>query len=421
MNSIIERFGDFVGKKVPQNPETARKLLLAALKLSRAQNRYLPDKKLMSAQSKLAVLSADAVIKPLQNGERSAVVNIFMPCEILHALGLEPQIAEGLACYFSAAGSEQAFVRAAHDFGVPETLCSYQKILTGIAASGVLPKPKLVANTTLACDANTSTFRTLASIFGAPHFTVDVPNEYSEASLNYVAEQLREFGQFAEEASGVRLEESKLRACVANSCKAQKLYSEYLERFSTRYVTNEMTTEMYMIFAMHILLGKTETAEVLDELVKETALQPKYRGGDRILWVHSVPYWQDSFRNVLNFSEKHQFLCSDMSFDALCEMDPDSPYESMARRILVNTFNGNTERRGAEILKRAKQIHADKVIYFCHWGCRNTAGGVKIIKDMLENEGLSVLVLDGDGCDRSNINDGQMLTRLTAFLENTEE
>jgi len=30
------------------------------------------------------------------------------------------------------------------------------------------------------------------------------------------------------------------------------------------------------------------------------------------------------------------------------------------------------------------------------------------------------LVLDGDGCDRDNINDGQMKTRLKAFLEMLE-
>lgn len=32
-----------------------------------------------------------------------------------------------------------------------------------------------------------------------------------------------------------------------------------------------------------------------------------------------------------------------------------------------------------------------------------------------------MLTLDGDGCDRRNINDGQMRTRLEAFLELLEE
>jgi benzoyl-CoA reductase/2-hydroxyglutaryl-CoA dehydratase subunit BcrC/BadD/HgdB len=30
-------------------------------------------------------------------------------------------------------------------------------------------------------------------------------------------------------------------------------------------------------------------------------------------------------------------------------------------------------------------------------------------------------VLDGDGCDRENVNDGQMTTRLQAFLEILEK
>ena len=35
----------------------------------------------------------------------------------------------------------------------------------------------------------------------------------------------------------------------------------------------------------------------------------------------------------------------------------------------------------------------------------------------LEAAGFPTLVLDGDGCDSGNVNDGQMVTRLQAFLE----
>jgi benzoyl-CoA reductase/2-hydroxyglutaryl-CoA dehydratase subunit BcrC/BadD/HgdB len=68
----------------------------------------------------------------------------------------------------------------------------------------------------------------------------------------------------------------------------------------------------------------------------------------------------------------------------------------------------------------SKKLRADGVVYFCHWGCKQTLGGAQFVKDYMESAGYPALILDGDGCDRGNINDGQMLTRMQAFLEMLE-
>ena len=57
------------------------------------------------------------------------------------------------------------------------------------------------------------------------------------------------------------------------------------------------------------------------------------------------------------------------------------------------------------------------VIYFNHWGCKITMGGSALAKKIFEENGLATLILDGDGIDRDNINDGQMRTKCQAFLE----
>ena len=43
-----------------------------------------------------------------------------------------------------------------------------------------------------------------------------------------------------------------------------------------------------------------------------------------------------------------------------------------------------------------------------------------LAKRRLEEAGLPTLVLDGDGCDSRNVADGQMVTRVGAFLEQLE-
>ena len=92
----------------------------------------------------------------------------------------------------------------------------------------------------------------------------------------------------------------------------------------------------------------------------------------------------------------------------------------MARRLLESGYNGGAERRVRRSLDMARRLNADGVVYFCHWGCKQTSGAAQYAKRTLEDAGFPTLVLDGDGCDSGNVNDGQMLTRLQAFLEQLE-
>lgn len=421
MNSIIENFGALVGKTAASSPASARQLLALAFHASNLQAKHFPSRRLPKARAYISPVCMEAMLHPLTHPERSAIVNIFLPCEILHAMRIEPQIAEGLSCYFAGAGSEQYFIDCARRADVPDTLCSYHKILTGIALSGVLPKPRFIANTTLACDANTNTFRRLAAHYGVPHFTVDTPCTDGGDAVQYVADQLRELVRLMEDVMHEHLDEEALRAVLACEQRSVRACQRYYDLLADRYLPNEMTSEMYTLFATHILLGKPEIERYFDLLCEDAQNAAPFRGGNRILWVHSLPYWQNSLRTILNFSEENQLLCSDMSFDALYEPNPEHPYESMARRLLCNTFNGPMNRRADKIVEMAKKLHANGVVFFCHWGCKNTLGGVGLVRDRLEREGIPMLALDGDGCDRRNINDGQMLTRFEAFLELMEE
>ena len=106
MNPMIETFGALVGKAAAKSPDRARRLLEAAFYASNFQAKHFPSRKLTTARAFISPVCMDAVLHPLAHPERSAIVNLFLPCEILHAMRIEPQIAEGLSCYFSGAGSE---------------------------------------------------------------------------------------------------------------------------------------------------------------------------------------------------------------------------------------------------------------------------------------------------------------------------
>ena len=42
---------------------------------------------------------ARSLVRGLRHPERAVCVNIFMPCEMLHAMGLTPMFPEGLSVY----------------------------------------------------------------------------------------------------------------------------------------------------------------------------------------------------------------------------------------------------------------------------------------------------------------------------------
>ena len=106
-----------------------------------------------------------------------------------------------------------------------------------------------------------------------------------------------------------------------------------------------------------------------------------------------------------------------MNFDAIIDVDVDRPYETMAKRLIANMGGMRGTDRLKKILEMSKKLHADGVIYFNHWGCKKTSGISTLAKNMFEKNGLPTLILDGDGCDRRNVSDEQVKTRVQAFLE----
>ena len=106
-----------------------------------------------------------------------------------------------------------------------------------------------------------------------------------------------------------------------------------------------------------------------------------------------------------------------MALDADVLPEPERPYESMARRLVCSSFNGGAERRAERAAELARLLRADGAVYFCHWGCKQSSGGVMLLKEAMREENVPMLILDGDALDRRNSHDGQIKTRLQAFLE----
>ena len=415
MADIIQSFGQYLCKKASQNPDYVRKLLLTGYRAFGLKLAIAPDRRLPAARQFSARHINCTMTRMLSNPEKAALVSVFMPCELLEAMDIVPMCAEMYSAFLCGTWAESVFAEAAESEGIADTFCSYHKVLLGSAYTKVLPAPAMVVNTSLLCDANNLTFRELSEYYHIPQYYVDVPKDQNEESVRHVADQFRELTVFLEDLTGKKLDPRRLREKMICSQETINSLRSCMNYRSNRYLPGDVTSELYEIYLSHNALG-TKGAQKYAEMLLHDFKKAVPATGIRLLWLHTIPHWQEPVRELLNLNDSCQIVGCDMCFEGLVDIEPDQPYESMARRLVYSHWNGGQERVDAAV-DAAKALNADGVICFCHWGCKQTMGLSGVLKTTLEKQGFPTLVLNGDGCDRRNSSDGQTATRLDAFLE----
>lgn len=413
---IINKFGNAVGNKSLEDPDKARRLLLAGYRLQEKRLTLFPDKKLPSSGQYVAKIVMQNIIDALAKPEKSAMVSIFVPGEILTAAGLTPYSVEALSCFIAGTKCEQTFLRKTEEEGFPETMCSYHRVFLGAALNGIVPKPKCIVYTNLACDGNMMTFPYLKQNYEVPGFYIDVPYEKNQESIEYVAKQLRELKSFLEDVTGRKITDEAVKKAVDNSRKAADNYEKQLLLRKDHDITSTLTNELYALFMCHLLAGTESSIKYTQMLYDDVKNAPK-SDGFHVLWMHTMPFLQDAVKDVFNYSDRIHISASDFIADGFRKMHFDDPYEAMAEKMVNCIYNGSIDQRIEESEKLAKTVAADGSILFTHWGCKNTIGASSLIKKSLEEAGIPTMILDGDGCNPANASDGQISTRLQAFVE----
>lgn len=418
--SIIDQFGNRVGAEAMKDPEKARKLLLTGYRLQEKRLQLFPDRELPASGQYVAKIVMRNIIEALAKPENAAMVSIFVPGELVTAVGLTPYSVEALSCFIAGTKCEQAFLRRTEEEGFPETMCSYHRVFLGAALSGLLPKPKCMIYTNLACDGNMMTFPYLKENFERPGFYIDVPYEKNEDSVKYVADQLRKLKTFLEDVTGKKIPEEAVAKAVANSRKASENYRAQLALRKDHDPVTSLTNELYALFMCHLMAGSDEAVKYTKMLLEDVKKAPKGEGL-HVLWMHIMPFLQEPVKEVFNYNQKMHIRACDFIADGFQEMHYEDPYEAMAEKMVNCIYNGNVSQRIETAKALAKETEADGGILFAHWGCKGTIGASSLIKSSLEEAGLPTMILDGDGCNPANTSDGQVSTRLQAFIEMLEK
>ena len=391
-----------VGERSIRDPEKARKLLLTGYRLQEKRLQLFPDRKLPASGQYVARVVMQNIIKALAKPDDTALVSIFVPGELLTAAGITPYSVEAMSCFIAG------------------TRCSYHRVFLGASMTGLVPKPKCTIYTNLACDGNMMTFPYLKQKYQIPGFYIDVPYEKNQDSISYVADQLRELKKFLEDVGGKKISEQSVQRAVANSNEAASYYSSQLALRKDHDPVTSLTNELYAIFMCHLLAGSEESLKYTKMLLEDVKKAPKGEGL-HILWMHMMPFLQEPVKDVFNYSQNVHIRACDFVADGFQRMQASDPYEALAEKMVNCIYNGSVKQRIRRAQELANLTEADGGILFAHWGCKGTIGASSLIKNSLENAGLPTMVLDGDGCNPANSSDGQVSTRLQAYLEMLSE
>ena len=188
---------------------------------------------------------------------------------------------------------------------------------------------------------------------------------------------------------------------------------------SERYYPGELISHLYMMMGMHLLIGTQEFLDLIRFMIKDIENYPKF-DGKKILWIHLLPFYQETLQSYFNSNRKYQIIASDIIIDSMEELDETKPFHALSKKIIRNLYNGSYSHKAEMVEHLADTLHPDAVIQFCHWGCKQSSGGSLLLKEKLQEREIPMLILDGDGIDKRNSHDGQIKTRLEAFLEMLE-
>ena len=413
---VVDKYIDYVKDEAIQHPEKSWDKILLGFKANKWRTRLLPNKNISKGYQKLESMMMGLVADSLSREGSYVWGNIFAPCELMQCFGLRTLSIECLSCYMSGYHLEDYFIDYAQNIGIAPTLCSYHKTFVGGVESKVVQKPEYAVTTSLSCDGNLNTFRYLEKKAKVPFTFLDVPYADDVDSISYLADQLRQLAKTLEERTGRKFQEEQLKEILRTENETRAELMKFFDYQKTYYYPGELIRHLYMMMGMHLLIGTREFLDLIRFMNKEIQKAPLFEG-KRILWIHLMPFYQESLKKYFNSSKKYQIIASDIILDFMEELDAEHPFEALARKIIKNLYNGSYAYKAKMIGQLADHLKPDAVIHFCHWGCKQASGGSVLLKEKMQEMNIPMLILDGDGIDKRNSHDGQIKTRLEAFLE----
>ncbi len=355
-------------------------------------------------------------------GGRSVFTSLFTPIEIIYAFDFLPFPLEPLGALAASFGIATQLLEETEKRWLSSDFCSFHRAFLGACTLGLLPRPLFLMATSHACDGTMKSFSQVAHLVSKPLFFIDVPYGDQKEAVEYAAVQVQESVSEIESITGRRLRKEMLAKSFDYSNKMTALLStiQDVRKASPPVVYGSETLNLLMVWAM--FAGNRLGVRILESYRDEIQARIK-RGfqdiavGKRVLWLHLRPYFSGSIMSMLEEEFGAVIVAEEVNTPVKEYLEISNPWESIARKLLGQIWSGSIENRLKNIGRIIESHGIDGVVHFSHWGCRQSNGAVRMIRDTVAGYGIPFLELDGDCVDPRNYSEGQYRTRIEAFFE----
>ncbi|MCP4138071.1 MAG: 2-hydroxyacyl-CoA dehydratase [bacterium] len=360
--------------------------------------------------------------------EQNAIAwcGIAAPFDLLRTMGITSCYVEFIGGMLASTGMVGSFIEEAEHAGYASDACSYHRSVMGAVKKGIVPEPEFLIATTCPCSGGVAVLENLSREFKKDLFVLHVPQDTSGNNVQYLADQIKDLTDFVSAHTGNPLDYDKLRDTVEKSNKLREdLVDVYKLTQSVPSPTNGRDLNNLGI-VLPLLAGTDEGIEIVRSYKEEFETRVSSNTDDmesqklRLMWVQNRIQFKHPLEKLLK-EEYGAIIVVDELNDVLWDpIDPDDPFPGFAQRAISIPFNGPSENRINHLKEMARNYKVDGAINPCNWGCRQGAGARGLVEEGLKSIDVPVLNLEVDCVDLRNFAEGQLRTRLEAFMEMLE-
>lgn len=373
-------------------------------------------------------------------GKKVVWCSVTIPKEILLAMDVATVYSDIIGGYASIFGLSAQYCQVAEENGLSRDVCAVHRCAVGVAFADerdaffelAFAEPDLVIGSNFPCMSMSRSFLQVADRFAAPYYVLDAPintwgRELPDHAVTYFADQMRGMVEFLE-GHGYAFDIDRLKQEVAFTKELNTLLAEVDTYKRARPVPMRAYDNVIATTAPIALAKEVRTMDIFERYRDELKARVERGHGVvedeklRLLWIGIPPLCD--FK-LLNYPEKHGAVVAKSMLEYLTGftldpdlMDPEQPFESLARAQLTSPANPLYQGSIDYFVQATRDYEIDGVISVVKRTCGLIPGMQRLTKEAIyEATGVPTVVFDLDGIDEREYDPVAVKAQIDSFIE----
>ena len=415
--------------------------LFTLLKVNRLMRRYGRGRTGAYLESVCMALNSvvtgniDMLRQMFYHPERMVINEDLVPIDIVHAMGLDAYLLEGIGIMIPIIDPESAtkYIDVAENEGMNSDACSLPKTTVGMVIKGHLPRGVAMVSSNLPCDAGAASYTFIQRAFGIPTYRLDVPYHFTnERAENLFIEDVKAMIAWLEEHTPGRMDWDHFRKICESRNRILELELELWDMVRVRPAP--LASEavwLSHLWNVNVTPDRKESVRHYEKIVRlarknlktntPATENERYR---TIVW--NPPFLH--FSDIFNWAERTYgltLLNDSMTYHHHGPIDTSTP-ETMLRGWsrtvmqgpMVRHTRGPAENYLDDIFRMVKQFDLDMVWIANHVGCKGGQAMNGILREKCREKGIPLLILDYDLSDPRIVSHDNMKRQVEHFMDN---